>query len=472
MLNTHQLLAIKNNIKPNVNLDFDIYSVIRFTNWSFFYEKKSILAFGLNKYGLEYLIFGLCVNLNEELDVITLIQNCSDEKEFFKLKYFFSGRYFIFLDDVFYTDCTGNLQIFYNSRCDVISTSLGLISQQIGLKPCELRYKEFKKLTFYPAPHTIYKGIFVLLSWEQIRKSKITQTKRKIIDYSDYQSIQKNIISSTGLLIKKISDNYQVVLPLTGGIDSRTILAFLLKLKINFSAYTTFYKKIKFYDIFTPIILAIINSFSYRLIVGKVKYNFSELKLRLLNFRSHTGYNCLDKDIVFYTFDLYPKPTPKRTSVMLRGAGWAVFRGFYINDISELKFKKERLAELRRLFPNIEECAIAESVMESWLDNEQHFTYDWRIQFYVDHRLNAWDGSIEQSIHLNGFFPMLIMNSEYQFDLLLSKFNFDFRELNIRSKIIQKKIISDLYPTLNLLPYNFYFMKYCRSIIKKMKRLF
>jgi hypothetical protein len=471
-MHNNQIIAISKSAKIQIDLkSLEDFKRVEFKDWDFFYHHDSLIKNGISKNGIEFLVFGICENLNGENEAVFVIENCNSEAELISSSYFFSGRYFIFFGGSFYPDACGHLQLFYNSSLNIVSSSLGLFEIFKGNTVCPLRYREFKKLGFFPAPQTIYQDIYLLLSNQKIKDGGVVYSEKKPIKY--YENYKTQFIDTTRFFIKKLNKKYKLVLPLTGGIDSRTILAFLLDTKAQIFAYTSLYFGILNHDVFIPKLLSIIYNFKYNWIIGNKNDQLSKRKKHLSSFIRHTGYNAIDKDKLFYTHSLYPKfnDLGKRL-VMLRGAGWAVFRGFYLRDLPLCVHDNERISSLKLLFKQLDDCPFAVKALQNWLEGSFFFRNDWRIQFYIDQRVNAWDGPLEQAICLTNFEPTLIMNSEFQIDLLNSWFQNECDKIEGRTQIIQKEIINDLKPSLNLFPYNFSKHKVIKKVILKAKYFF
>ncbi len=472
-MHNNQFVAIAKSAIIHQSLtDLENFMKVGFNDWDFFYNADSEIHTGVNKYGIEFLIFGICENLKGNDEVDLAIENCKTEAELLSHSYFFSGRFFIFFDGCFYPDASGHLQLFYNSSFNMVSSSLGLLKSLLGNSICPFRYREFKKLGFFPAPYTIYVDIQLLLSNQKIADKKVQYIEKTIISLNSEIS-KTEFLLTTSIFLSKLNKKYELILPLTGGIDSRTILAFLLKLKFQFFSYTSLYKGILGHDIIIPRLLSFFYRFKYKCFLDNKKNELSERKKRLSNFKFHTGSNVIDKDKTFYTHGLYPNlKKASKKKVMLRGAGWAVFRGFYTKDLKSGSDNYERISSLKLLFKDLQDCPLALNALQLWFEGSSFFPYDWRVQFYIDQRINAWDGPLEQSISLANFEPTLIINSDYQIGLLYSWFKKEFDNVEGRSRILQRKIINDLKPSLNIFPYNFSKLKLFKKTKLKITHFF
>ncbi len=460
-MNNSQFIAI-NRFSKGIETE-DIpkeFKSIEFKKWKFYFHSNSIVKFGINQNKFEYLVFGVCVNLKDSQDVIELLENCRDENDLLYFKYYLSGRFFIFFNDKFFTDCSGHLQLFYNREIDLVSSSLGLIGSLLRIKPCTERLKELKKLEFYPGPETIYKEINLLLS-NQILESGSVQYYKKELIHSRSSKPEKDFIEFTQKFINEIKQSYEILLPLTGGMDSRVILGFLKSQNVAFNSYTTRHSRIRIHDILVPRILSIIFGFNYRLLKMRKQIGYSEIKKQLSKFEQHTGLNCVDLDKRFYIFKGYPvseKNYKIQRRIMLRGAGFAVFK---LKGIYKQLFETKEIdidAKLNIIWSHLSSKDIfvnANKSLRKWFEGESYFKYNWRYQYYIDQRLNSWDGSIEQALCLAEFEPSLLINSDLQMDLLYDICMIKNKGRKTKSSYVHEAIMYKLNPILNLIPINF-----------------
>ena len=419
--------------------------------WDILLEKNTV--FKQSKIGKSYVLIGSCFSLRKIECASDLLDECFSIDDVYQKIEFLGGRWVLFWDEYVLTDFSGNYQLFYGGSSGlIVSSSLFLLSRELNIKVCPDRCAELEKLGFFPGPETIYMGLQLLFSFQQIKGKNVSirPFEIKIIEKNlDYLLNEFTII--TKIFLKNIqNENYKILLPLTGGIDSRTNFAFLRSLKIRFSSYTTWYAGINLHDLIVPKILSL---FSYKLVYKLIKSKeFSNSKM--FDFNIHTGRNCVDKDREFYSTDSYPTKDQNRT-IMLRGAGWAPFRGYYTKDLKDKSKIDEQYNEITKILPQVISCDFATKSIKTWLNLlKENNIADWRYQYYLDQRLNAWDGAIEQAIEITGCQPMQLVNNHLQVELLYSCLKLDSGIS--RSNQIQSRIIFSLNPLLNLLPYNFF----------------
>ncbi|RHG36100.1 hypothetical protein DW261_06130 [Fusobacterium varium] len=401
------------------------------------------------------------------------IERIKREEDILDIISTWSGRYILILCSKIYMDFSGNLGCFYGEKNNSIfvSSSLALIKEVYKTES-----KNFEKIHYgggidwFPGPLTILKDVYRLLPSEilDFKKNNIKiYFKNYLIDFSklkEEEILEKFIINFSNL-IKNIDKNYKgdILLPLTGGVDSRTILAFLLKNKINFESF-----------ICEPDLGLENSDFSIgKLIAEKefffhyiIKKNKKEIdKEKELEFDQHCFGNCIDIFRSFYSRNLYKKLNKNKKKLILRGAIWESTIIFYKN-LKNYDTKEKRLKELKIQFSNIKKSSYNEKTLELWLKNieKNRIEIDWRKRFYLEQRVGGWLSSIEQAEDLTNFDRISPLNSEILVSLL-----WWLPQKSTKNKKHQKKIIEKIYPELLKYPFN---KKSYKEHLEKIKKIY
>jgi hypothetical protein len=439
-----QFIALKSNlIKP----DFPYVSIIRNGPWYVYLGRDLLFRSGFTSQGISYLILGICYSVKPGEVLETHLEQARDVNDIIINKRYWGGRWVLFFDGHIFTDATANLNVFYTQLSGgIISSSLALIHTVSGVLPEAERDEAFKELGWFPAPSTRIPGVYSLLAFQQITPDfrVLAYSKKSNLSQLELDDLYDEIIKSIQYFLKSVSCHHKLSLPLTGGIDSRTILSLLFSSELNFYSYTSDYDEIKFHDVLTP--WQITRFYEVKHLYFKPKYSHNHLiyHKRLKEYASHTLSNCIDKDSAFYAGNQYPEIP----AVMLRGAGWACFRGFYTNDFNQGNNEDSKILQLSKMFHQFDKYLVLNDAIKEWFSQlkKTDLIWDWRMQFYIDQRMNAWDGTIEQSIDLTNHYPIHVVNSDYQFELLWLIMNKE--KIEGRSSVIQINIIKKTFPGL------------------------
>lgn len=401
------------------------------------------------------------------------IEKIKKEEDILDVISTWSGRYILILCNKIYMDFAGNLGCFYGNKENniFISSSLSLIKEVY-----KLENEKFEKINFgegidwFPGPLTVLKDVYRLLPSEILgfKENNIKICfKNYLIDFSKLkeEEILEKFVLNFSNLIKNINLNYDgdILLPLTSGVDSRTILAFLLKNKIKFKSFICERDLgLKSSDLVIGKLIAEREKF-YHYIIKKDKSKSD--KKRKLEFDQHCLGNCIDGSREFYIKNLYEKLNGTRKNLMLRGCIWESTIIFYKN-LKNYDTKEERLKELKICFSNIKEFSYNEKTLKVWLENieKNRIEIDWRKRFYLEQRVGSWLSSIEQADDLTNFDRISPLNSEFLVSLL---WGLSLKSTN--NKNHQKKIIKKIYPELLKYPFN---KKKIKEHLKTMKELY
>lgn len=151
------------------------------------------------------------------------------------------------------TDTVGMEQVYYYNKADelIISNSIFLIERTLNLlelDPVGVSY--FLSIGWVASDYTLRKNIEVIQGaqhwiWNNEKKTlnKITYFDVSDIKIRTEEVLKKDNVKNLAEKMSKnfsaINDNFHIECPLTGGFDSRLIIAFLIKNNIDASYYTS-----------------------------------------------------------------------------------------------------------------------------------------------------------------------------------------------------------------------------------------
>jgi len=341
-----------------------------------------------------------------------------------------AGRWILLSRERLQMDAAGLLGCFYRSidRGDLaglwISSSPSLLADLNGLA-----LKEFsppltrgKGMDWYPPPASRTKGIRRLLPTEAIAlnqlESPLVHDSRLALATSRQHSYVETLDFLEGRLLSALRDlserlGGELWVALTGGMDSRVVLAAALRADIPFKTFTLTFSSTSTGDKVIPPLLADASGVEHHF---TARHTFSPERADLYD-RHCAGHSVsLDRDALaegqWETLGANP--------VVLGGGVFEVGRNYYHRKLPKLEpDSQEELVrvvaqafEFERLYMGSE--AHWQGVRDwahSFLEHRWR-DVDWRDQFYYEQRLGGWMTSLEQGLDAAELTSLHIANSE------------------------------------------------------------
>ena len=330
-----------------------------------------------------------------------------------------TGRWAVITENELFTDASGLMSAFYDIEKGVVSSSLALIAKVTG-KECR-KMVGYSGINWQVFPSTRVDGVSALLATEKLNLNNgmlEAEFCNWIHDYRHLSTKEKcqktaDILTTALKNIHNYSDK-KIVLALTGGNDSRVTFAALLKSGVHFSCYTAEHSAISNCDREMPKKLAKAFNIEHTYIKKNVK------SLEKLNDYYHfTAGNSNGVDTVFYAcgqFDGFGDDV-----VIIRSgiyeAGQRYARSYTKPDLQGF------VEGMTSFYHDLRNDESQKKAFTAWLDivNKNPIDYiDIRDRFYIEQRVGGWAAAIEQSLDINQFTSIQIVNCAELLSVFLS----------------------------------------------------
>lgn len=366
-----------------------------------------------------------------------------------KLEERWCGKYALIVDGDVYLDATGQLGVFYSDMG--ISSSCSLLVSEMGLPEKLLETRG--DLNFLLLPQTQYPEIKKQLPSQiynyhtgSMRARRLTA--QKLPEFSSEQELMDLFLETfcTGLknMFRMFSDR-KILLTLTGGTDSRTVLAFTEHAGLDYECFTSEHDAISIGDVEMPKVVCekLGRGYTY---IERNEADYS--KSREDDYNRHTAGLANDGDKLHYAYGQYQKVVEKfGKCVFVRGSIWEIGRDFYRKFIGQT-FDEQAVYDHFDAMPGTLMRDSLEQYFKWCAVSPQEGISDCN-RFYWEQRMGSWLSSIEQGFDLlDGVLSLQPLNNRYLMTLLL-QFN---REERLVKKT-QRQMISYACPALADVPY-------------------
>lgn len=357
-----------------------------------------------------------------------------------------AGRWLLIYENTIYMDACGLLGCFYTST-GIISSSIHCLNTILKQKTISPRIKHRFGLDYFPGPDTPYPYIKRLMPSQTLNITDMTCGKRVLIIPRTYENNDEridDILQCTKTLFHNLQKQYdgKIMVPLTGGYDSRTLMALLEYSGIDYSLFTLEHDNIDEDDILLPPLLAEIVNKNYTY----TKREGSPSPQLYQEYDLHCAKMAIDEDRSFYAYGQYPGKTEK--TAVLRAGIWECAWGKYYKRIHKCG---TNISKYEDKYVNIRCRNDMRASLKKWLkhakQDEQNIALPNR--FYWEQRIGCWLSSVEQSLTIIDHMDSLqLCNCNRLLSILLS-FDLETR----RDKQHQLKIIEKACPRLLEIPF-------------------
>jgi hypothetical protein len=410
--------------------------------------------------GVEALLVGWAFDLADGKGVPEVQISTLGSKDLFLRYRTWVGRWMLLVGDHIHCDAMHSIPAFFGHG--LVSSSLHLIREISGAG-----LREHRQIScgigpdWYPGPRTPVLGVARLLPSQTLPLATFRPEYRPLLARV---SVRDSSLSLREALVRGIGQlnatHQNVFVALTGGLDSRTVLACAYVAGMRPTAYTQDHEYLSPGDRLLPPLLAKRLGLSHQFI-RRQEFDLQRQAI----FDEHCMSQCVGGDRDFYSYgqwNAFPAG-----SLILRGGGFEFGRAYYYRKIPRgfdpaLPDAGERLHTmlyhpLNRISGPLASAVrkrqsfMTESLSEwlSWVAVHPEPHLDFRDRFYLEQRLGCWGATTEQALDLTGTVRIHISNSHYVFSLM------NLAALNEREGgANQKAAIETLTPAIASFPFN------------------
>ncbi len=336
----------------------------------------------------------------EELDQLLLKTKVKPE-DVYQMERTWCGRYVLIIESNIYLDATGMLGIFYSNNA--LSSSYSILCDVLGIKK-KYPDKSFGiGLGFQPGIFTMHKKIRRLLPSQIYNYTEKKLLYRQLLPEFDSCLYSKNQILDTFIYYFKCSlQNMRATidgelwLSLTGGHDSRTLMALLEYAEIPYKCFTLDVTNMSDGDKVLPQMLAESTGKPF-IFLKRNPWKFSAHKIK--EYISHSNGFAKDQDVLSYAFRQYAKLSKNNHNiVILRSGIWGIVMK-YFRQFCDSEGKLD-IYKIKKSYPQLINDGYAmQSLMHylKYIEKHEALHLDPVDRYHWEIRVGSWLSSIEQS---------------------------------------------------------------------------
>ena len=199
----------------------------------------------------EIAVIGLCLPTSDDTPKWQeIVDSIHTPEEFLAAEKYMAGRYVLLVHifDVGYClvgDATCSIQINYCTGARTVSSLVPLVVRDSNSKFDPLKQKVFQQKEIsraMPGDITVYEDVFALLPNHYLKLDSFQAVRFRAsaypIDSGTVEECCTKTLEMTRYICKNIDERFDMVCPVTGGRDSRVVLALLREIKSDLKAFT------------------------------------------------------------------------------------------------------------------------------------------------------------------------------------------------------------------------------------------
>ncbi|WP_339384469.1 hypothetical protein [Oscillatoria sp. FACHB-1407] len=386
---------------------------------------------------------------------------------------YWAGRWVLTGNHQVHMDASGLLGCFYNtSPADFtwVSSSPSLLTRVLQVNQrliADTRRLQYRQgLNWFTLPRSRFAGINRLLPSQIVDFSNGQVVSRPLMPaINPNQSYEKTLLliqqSLTTTLEGLVSEvDGRLWLGLSAGLDSRVILAIAHAAKINLNPFTRLMSRISMADRFLPPLLARTCGYKHTFLRQKPGNSRQNRKLLLIEHSAeHVSSGDAEPFLNGIRDDLI--------GLSIGGHGWEVFREFseFADFPTTLDDPKIVAKQIAIVHGEPEDSSATAGIYDwlMWIYQYPQEGLDWQDRFCLEQGQAGWLSSKEQLYDMTPLERFPILNSAYNYSLVLSL----SKEQRTGSKI-QQDLIRQTYPKLLKYPIHLpdYYLRTLKTLIK------
>lgn len=373
----------------------------------------------VDKAGRDYVVVGQSVSALPE-------ETAHRSTDFERDSRYWSGRWLLIAGDRIRGDASNYLGVFYAKNDDrslFITSSLSLVHQLRPTAPySHLRLSRYG-MGWFPPPESRIEGVNKLLpdQYIDLAAADIRAAPTVRDDAAGPATVDdaaRRLLAALRNVFSDLSTRYQdIFLALSGGLDSRTLLAAALAEGVALHVFSFEHPLISRADRELPQTMSAAFGLPYTFVpCGPCESDRQQL------YDQHTFRDIHDGDRFYFPRGMF-KIVP-RDCVMLRGGFFEIGRRHYRDVFTGLNWSDIARAPetVVRRFHDFVRVTTKSRQLAAWIDwrSQHREPFDWIDLFYRDQRLAGWAAAGAQGMDLIDASVLHPANCQHVFDVLLS----------------------------------------------------
>lgn len=354
-----------------------------------------------------------------------------------------AGRFVVIEDGILTLDATGSMGVFYYEKPGTIlcTSSQSLLADLFGE---DLQGRDLKgaRMNWDPVPLARINGMKRLMIGQalDLNRNEVVSVSQQITGDLTFEQAKIQLSDELIQTADKLKSIKQpIYLAMTGGLDSRTVFAALIRAGVKFKAFTLILN-----DARSKVDAKLAAKLCQRFGIQHLKLKRNRPNKRNSEiYKAHSGGFGGDRGITYALGDYY-RSIPDH-AVVLHGGCFEIGRRYYDPSFRSVRTddSQKLLTDLSSQF-NISTKPETEA-LRSWIKyrmNNPIPGVDWVDLFYLDQRRGGWGAANRQEEDVFNFDWLIFANSWRIIDIMLSAPQEDRKDENVQIGALEMLIPS------------------------------